>query len=431
MSTLKNRILIVDGHPEARLRARTWLEARGYEIEEADSGAAALERLRADVPDVVLLDEALGDGTALDVIRAMKGAGTDGSVIVLADRAALETGVAAIREGAEHFLPKPADMAALAMIIDRVIERRQDVRRVSAMRAAAAARVSDPLSGATTAMRLLARDARSAADADTPVLIEGEAGSGKRALARWIHRASARAGEPFVALNCAGLPGGLLEAGALESAHRGTVFLDAIGELATPLQRDVLHVIEGGRIRGEGRARRVDIRLIAATDRSLAALVDPGAFGEDLFFRISTTILRVPPLRERREDIPALARQLLARIARDAHRREPALDADAERALVDYGWPGNVRELRNVLERALLLGDATVLRAEDLRLAGPLAHGGAVPATLKDLEWQHILRALADEGNNVPRAAQRLGIPRSTLYQRLKARAADRGTSRR
>jgi transcriptional regulator with PAS, ATPase and Fis domain len=294
-------------------------------------------------------------------------------------------------------------------------------------------------------MRVLARDAASIAPGDSPILIEGETGTGKSVLARWIHDASPRTAESLVELNCAGLPRELLEselfghekgaftgatgvkAGLIESAHRGTMFLDEIGDMDLAIQPKLLKVVEEKKFRrlGEVGERRVDIRFIAATNRGLAQLVDEGKFREDLFYRINTIVLRLPPLRERREDIVPMAARLLPQLARDTRRPVPVLDADAEQALIEHPWPGNVRELRNVLERAVLLSAAPVLRRADLRLGSAVprstsGNGASAPSTLKDAEWQFIMRVLGEEGGNVPRAARRLGIPRSTMYQKLK-----------
>jgi DNA-binding NtrC family response regulator len=444
---LKSRILIVDDDAGVRLGMRTYLETYGYEIEECETRAAALTRLHGDVPDIVLLDHSLPDGNALDVIRAMKQESIDVPVIVLTGHGTIELAVTAMREGAEHFLTKPVEMASLTVIVDRVLEHQQNLRRVSATRARAVGPVDNLFAGSSTAMRVLSRDARSVAGGDAPVLIEGETGTGKSVLARWIHDAGARARESLVELNCAGLPRELLESelfghekgaftgatgakvGLIESAHRGTMFLDEIGDMDLAIQPKLLKVVEEKKFRrlGEVGERRVDIRFIAATNRPLAGLVDEGQFREDLFYRINTIVLRLPPLRERKEDIPGIVQQLLPQLARDTRRPVPSLDDDAERALVDHPWPGNVRELRNVLERALLLNASPVLKRADLRLMAAAPRGaslGASPQTamLKDVEWQHITRVLAEEGQNVPRAAVRLGMPRSTLYQRLKAR---------
>jgi len=433
----------VDDDPSVRLGVRTYLETYGYDVDETASCADGLAHMNRDLPDVLILDYALPDGTALDVIASMKREGIDVPVVVLTGHGSIELAVMAMKEGAEHFLTKPVEMASLTVLIDRVIENQHTRRRLSAARAQPASPAEGLFAGSSTAMRILARDAKSVADGDAPVLIEGETGTGKSVLARWLHEHSARARESLVELNCAGLPRELLESelfghekgaftgatglkvGLIESAHRGTMFLDEIGDMDLAIQPKLLKVVEEKKIRrlGDVGERRVDIRFIAATNRGLAQLVDEGRFREDLFYRINTIVLRLPPLRERREDIAGMAKMLLPQIARDTRRPVPQLDPDAEAALVAHAWPGNVRELRNVLERALLLTAAPVLRRADLRLATVVpkaAANGDGAASLKDAEWQYIQRVLAQEGGNVPRAAQRLGIPRSTMYQKLK-----------
>jgi transcriptional regulator with GAF, ATPase, and Fis domain len=284
-------------------------------------------------------------------------------------------------------------------------------------------------------------------DADQPVLILGETGSGKGVLARWLHEHGRRAAEPLVDLNCAGLSRELVEAelfghtkgaftgavsakrGLFEVAHRGSVFLDEIGDLDAPVQPKLLKVIEEQRFRrvGDVEDRTVDVRLIAATSLDLGQLVREGKFRSDLYFRISTLVLTVPPLRDRPDDLPRLAQELLDRITPRHRVRKLTLHPDAIAALQCYLWPGNVRELRNVLERAALLTDHSELRREDLHFdaAGvgtrePTADPLATVTTLAEMERVMIERALAATGGKVAEAAQQLGIPRSTLYQKLK-----------
>jgi DNA-binding NtrC family response regulator len=432
----------VDDEPNARLGVHAYLESYGYDVEEADTCAAALIRLRIDVPDVVILDYALPDGNALEVMRTLRTERIEVPVIVLTGHGSIELAVTAVKEGAEHFLTKPVELASLTVLIERVLEKEQNTRRVNAARSREAT-PQDALFGGRSAMiQVLARDAESVAGCDTPVLIEGETGTGKGVLARWIHESSARKREAFVDLNCAGLSRDLLESelfghekgaftgavgvkrGLIEAAHHGTMFLDEIGDTDPAVQPKLLKVIEEKRFRrlGDTAERKVDVRFVAATNRNLAALVQEGRFREDLYYRVNTMVLRLPPLRQRKEDIPAIAAQLLQRLACDMRRPVPQIEPEAEEALAAHPWPGNVRELRNVLERALMLASSPLLRRGDLRLNGHAAAPSltALPDTLRDLEWQHISRVLAEEGGNVPRAAQRLGIPRSTMYQKLK-----------
>jgi transcriptional regulator with PAS, ATPase and Fis domain len=299
--------------------------------------------------------------------------------------------------------------------------------------------------GRSPAVRALAQDAKAAAACDVPILIEGETGTGKGLLARWIHNASNRTSESFVDLNCAGLPRELLESelfgyekgaftgataskpGLVEAAHRGTMFLDEIGDTDLAVQPKLLKIVEEKRFRrlGDIGERRVDVRFVAASNKSLSALVDQGQFREDLFYRINTLVLRLPPLRHRKEDIPNLTQQLLNQLAREIGRPVPRVEPDAVEALASHAWPGNIRELRNVLERAILVAQSPTLKAADLRLNTSLRRASAPMAeTLKEVEWQHIQRVLQEEEGSVARASKRLGIPRSSLYQKLKLRDA-------
>jgi DNA-binding NtrC family response regulator len=361
-----------------------------------------------------------------------------------------------VKEGADQFLAKPVELPALLVMIRRLLESQREKRRQAAGRARQAREAIDPFSGTSPAIRRLAEDARKVAASSSPVLIEGETGSGKGVLARWLHRNGPRGDEPFVDMNCAGLPREFLETelfghekgaytgavntkqGLLEVAHRGVVFLDEIGDLDPQVQPKLLKVLEEKRFRrlGDVRDRQVDVQLVAASHQSLPQLVQEKKFRSDLYYRISTIPLRVPALRERAEDIPVLARQLLAGLAGDLGRRGLRLSPEAERALTSYSWPGNVRELRNVLERAALLCGRDSLEASDLRFETPpqaqAGLGAAAPAplgtadgtgsqlTLEELEKLHIERVVRELGGRVTDAAQRLGIPRSTLYQKIK-----------
>jgi len=314
--------------------------------------------------------------------------------------------------------------------------------------------VTEPVAAPQVEAQVLAqnleRDARTAVECDAPILIEGETGTGKGMLARWIHSASVRSSESFIDLNCAGLPRDLLESelfghekgaftgavsskpGLVEAAHRGTMFLDEIGDTDLAIQPKLLKVVEEKRFRrlGDVGERQVDVRFVAATHKSLAALVDEGRFREDLFYRINTLVLRLPPLRHRKEDILNLAGLLLQELAREIRRPVPRIDPDAEEALVTHSWPGNVRELRNVLERAMLVATSPVLHRSDLRLNATVRRSSPSPntGTLREMEWVYIQRVLDEEKGSVGRAAKRLGIPRSSLYQKLKLHDAKRST---
>ena len=361
--------------------------------------------------------------------------------LVLADPGALEPAVQALAEGAEQFLIKPVDRPALLFVLQRALENQRDHRRRLTDQALRIRKSPDPFLGVSPAIRALREQAMRVASSDKPVLIQGETGSGKGVLAGWLHANGPRSEECFLDLNCAGLSRELLEtelfghergaftgavaskAGLLEVADRGTFFLDEIGDMDAAVQPKLLKVLEEKRFRrlGDVRDRRVDVWLIAATHQDLAALVEEKRFRSDLYFRISTLRLRLPPLRERVEDIRILAEEFLLRIASELPRSPLTLSPAALSRLEQHSWPGNIRELRNVLERAALLSSRSVLEAGDLGF--DVERGAAADAlaglTLREAERRLIERALADERGNVEAAAARLGISRSSLYQRI------------
>ncbi|MDX2169632.1 MAG: sigma-54 dependent transcriptional regulator [Deltaproteobacteria bacterium] len=435
------KLLIVDDEAAIRFGVRDFLGAHGFEVEEATSCTEAVAAFRQNLPDVALVDFRLPDGTALELLPRLKEIAPEVPVAILTAHGSIDLAVRAIKEGAEQFLTKPVELPALLVILRRLLEH-QRVRQCNLAGQARQTRAAvDPFLGAHPTMRQLAEDARRVAATDRPVLIQGETGSGKGVLANWLHRNGPRADEAFVDLNCAGLGRELLESelfghekgaftgaqtskpGLLEVAHRGSVFLDEVGDMDPLVQPKLLKVLEDHRFRRLGSVtdRRVDIRLISATHQDLARFVQEQRFRSDLFFRISTLPLRVPPLRARREDIPLLAAHLLESIGVEVGRIGLRLAADAQQALQAYDWPGNVRELRNVLERAALLSEGESIDRRALHFdAAPSPAARSTALTLDEVERQHIEAVLGEEDGNVPRAALRLGIPKSTLYQRIK-----------
>ncbi|MCI0490264.1 MAG: sigma-54 dependent transcriptional regulator [Blastocatellia bacterium] len=439
----RNRILIVDNEPAIRFGIRDFLESKGYSVEEAESCQGAEDIFRNSRPDIALVDYLLDDGNALDILPRLKTVAPDVPIVILTGHGSIDLAVRAIKEGAEQFLTKPVELPALHLILQRLLENVRNRQKQMAGNSRRARQVIDPFLGTSSAIGQLARQAGRVAVVDSPVLIHGETGSGKGVLANWLHNDSLRAEEAFVDLNCAGLSSELLETelfghekgaftsatanktGLLEVAHRGTVFLDEIGDMDLQVQPKLLKVLEEKRFRrlGDVRDRQVDIRLIAATHQDLGQLVRERKFRSDLYFRISTIPIIVPPLRDRVEDIPTLAERLLDRFALDLGRGEVRLSPDAVKALQAYSWPGNIRELRNVLERAVLLSDKQTLASQDLRFDAALGAGSwedYSQLTLLEIEQRHIERVLEQEGGNVSRAAARLGIPRSSLYQKIK-----------
>lgn len=439
----RNRVLIVDDESCIRFGIRDFLESNRYEVEEAGSGREAEARFRTFRPELILIDYLLPDGNALDLLSRLKETDPSIPVVILTGHGSIDLAVRAIKEGAEHFLTKPVELPTLLVIIRRIMEHRRNRQKHLADRTREARLAIDPFLGASPAIRHLAETAGKVVSAERPILIQGETGTGKGVLARWLHSNGPRAEEPFVDLNCAGLSKEFLEtelfghakgaftgavsqkAGLLEVAHQGDLFLDEIGDIDLQVQPKLLKALEEQQFRrlGDVQDRQVDLRLIAATHHDLTRRVQEKSFRSDLYFRINTISLHIPPLRERREDIPLLACHLLERCAADLGRGRVGLSPEAERALREYAWPGNIRELRNVLERAVLLSDQGLLRPGDLRfdMSAKADHGGDDSTlTLEAVERRHIERVLREEGGQVERAAARLGVPRSSLYQKIK-----------
>jgi DNA-binding NtrC family response regulator len=439
----RKRVLVVDDEPGVRFGLRDFLEARGLEVDEAGTCEEAQGLYAARRPDAAVLDYNLPDGNALELIARLRVVDPTVPLVVLTAHGTIDLAVRALKEGADHFLTKPVEMESLLVVLERMLEAQRGRQRQMASRARDARRSAEPFRLPSAAMRALADEAGRVARSESPVLVLGETGVGKGLLATWLHEQGPRADEAFVDLNCASLTRELLESelfghekgaftgataskpGLLEIAHRGTLFLDEVGDVDLAVQPKLLTVLEEGRFRrlGDVRDRQVDVRLIAATHQDLPAAVRDKRFRGDLFFRISALPLVIPPLRERPADVPVLARTLLTRIADDLGRGELSLSPDAEEALQRYAWPGNTRELRNVLERAAILGQGRVLGARDLRFtAAPAAPETAADLrlTLEEVERRHVEAVLAEEQGHVERTARRLGVPRSSLYDRLR-----------
>jgi DNA-binding NtrC family response regulator len=433
------RVLVVDDDPSARALMERWLTAKGFAVRTAADGAAALEAIREEQPALVLLDLQLPRRSGLDVLAALRAEGLDPTVIVVTAHGTLENAVEAMRAGAYDFVTKPVSPPHLEVVVGKALEREDLRARARRLQAALAAR-EVPFVAEGPAMRRTVALARQAAEAPTTILLLGESGTGKEVLARAIVRWSPRRDRPFVVVNCAALPEPLLESelfghvkgaftgalahrkGLFEEADGGTLFLDEVGDLPLTTQAKLLRVLEDGEVRrlGSNRPTRVEVRILAATNRDLEAEVRAGRFRADLFFRLHVVALRLPPLRERPEDLPVLVEHLLAHHARETKRGQKHLTPAALAGLRRYPWPGNVRELSNVLERAVLLSAGPEITPEDLALplgeAGePGVEGGLLRRASAQAEREAILQALEATGGNVTRAAERLGLSRRGL----------------
>lgn len=437
------RVLLIEDDSAVRHGLAAFLRANEIDVDEAESCRHALEAFRAGNHDVVVADYSLPDGTSLDILPDIKRASEDTPVVMLTAHGSIDLAVRAIKEGAEQFLTKPVDSKTLLVLVKRLIQQRR-LKRSQVVAARERGGAPDPFLGESPLIRHLEAQTKRMLEWDSPVLVLGETGSGKGVLARWIHAHSPRADEPFVNVNCAGLSRELLESelfgyergaftgavntkqGLLEVGHRGIVFLDEIGDMDLAIQPKLLKALEEQTFRrlGAVRDRRVDIRLIASTNLDLEELVRQKRFRDDLYYRVSTLTLRIPPLRERRPDIPILARAILRSIGSRMGKLDVVLEPAADAALLAYDWPGNIRELANVLERAMILQRGERLQPDDLGLGARTPPADVPPddtLTLRELERRHIERVLQRHSQNVAEAAAQLGVAKRTLYDRLKA----------
>lgn len=438
-------VLVVEDDGVIRASILRFFDKSGHLALEAGSVAEALALLHRSLPDAAVVDYKLPDGDGLVLLQALKSLDASIPVVILTGHGSIDLAVRTIKEGAEQFLTKPVELPTLLLVLERAVENRRIRRASLAGRSRAARETANPFVGNSPAILRLAEQARRVAAVANTVLLQGESGAGKGLLARWIHDNGPRAEEAFVDLNCAGLSRELLESelfghmkgaftgavadkpGLLEIAHRGTLFLDEVGDADFQIQGKLLKVLEEQRFRrvGEVRDRQVDVRLVAATHHDLRQLVEERRFREDLYYRISAIPIFVPPLRDRASDVTLLARTLLDRISTEMGFPGVTLAPDAEQTLERHTWPGNIRELRNVLERAVLLGDRATVRAADLVevLAPPrtsAARRTQSGVNLEQAERAHIIAVLRRQKGDVRRAAAVLGLSRSALYQKLK-----------
>lgn len=441
-STAKNRIIVGEDDPAIRDALVEFLESLGYEVIGTSTCAGIRQAFRESSPDAAVLDYSLPDGTALDILPHLKQSHPSVPLILLTGNGTIQLAVRAIKEGAEQFFTKPVEMAAIAVVLERVLKNQRNQQKQLAGKARERRESVDPFLGTSGALREMAEQAERVSFSQFPVLIAGETGSGKGVLAKWLHDQSPRRDEPFVDLNCAGLGRELLESelfgheagaftgalqrklGLLEVAQRGTVFLDEIGDMDIQVQPKLLKILEEKRFRrlGDVQERRLDVRLIAASHENLADLVRKKRFRSDLYFRVSTVSIRVPALRERLEDIPILARHFFERAAVELGRLHLTLSEQTMEAMTAYSWPGNIRELKNVIERAVLLATGETVRPRDLHLEfkQEVAADSGAELTLSEVQRHHIQKILDMEHGNVTRAALRLGVTRSSLYNRMK-----------
>jgi len=463
------RILVVDDDAGIRGAFAALLKNGGHELLTASSGEAGLELAERENPDLVLLDVWLPGMSGLDTFRALKERRSSTPVIMMTGSGTMDLAIEASKLGAYEYRLKPFDPGAMLELIENALESARLAAEPVEEPLEPAPHSSDLIIGASAPMQELYRAIGRVAQTDATVLIRGESGTGKELVARAIRLHSRRSGGPIVIVNCAAIAETLLESelfghergsytgavgrheGYFERADGGTILLDEIGDVPLGIQAKILRVLQEKTFErlGGTETLRIDVRILAATNRDLERAIAEGRFREDLYHRLNGVTIRVPPLRERREDIPALARAFLARFARDLEIERPALSEAAMALLCGYDWPGNVRELENCLRRAVIFARGTSIQRDDLRTAmehgsGTLVAGGSGPASLEELvrelvgrhldassgpgceprltelvEKELIVEALRRANGNQSRAAEMLGIPRPTLHAKI------------
>ena len=455
-------ILLVEDKDSLRAMLRLALETQGHEVIEARDQTEAIQALRSGRPGLVLSDLRLSEGDGFGVLRAAKELDPDMPVVVMTAYGSIQDAVAAMKEGALDFLAKPVDPDHLLLLVERALSQRRLAAENILLKEELAQRRGAPhIVGEDPRLKQVLTTLHRAAASDATVLIEGESGTGKELFARAVHALSPRADGPFVAINCAAIPETLLETelfghekgaftgasqrkpGKFELAHRGTIFLDEIGDLPLMLQAKILRALEEKQFERVGGTvlLHVDVRVVAATNRNLKAAVAARQYREDLYFRLSVFPITVPPLRDRPGDIPILARYFVDRFCREMKKKQLVLSPSAIDSLVGYGWRGNVRELQNCIERAVILSDGDAIQPRHLNLTS-LLHAVPQPSAesespwsgidlsgtladasrrvMSDVERRKYAQALTDAAGNAPRAAEILQVNYKQFAQRAR-----------
>ena len=439
------RVLVVDDERPIRFLMEKELPRAGCLVTCAENGEDALERVRTQEFDVVLMDLKMPGIGGLEALRRIRESGASAEVVVLTGHPDVTTAIEAMKLGAYDYLTKPFKLAEVEIVLRRAAERRRLTQENTALRRMVAQRGQPPLVlGESWAMTAVLATVERIAASDANVLIEGESGTGKGLMAQTVHQQSRRSQGPFLAINCSGFQDQLLESelfghekgaftgavalkqGLFEVADRGTLFLDEVAEMSPAMQAKLLQVLDSREFRRVGgtRLHRVDVRIVAATNKSMQREVEAGRFREDLYYRLNVVNILVPPLRERREDIPVLAEHFLARFQASAGVRK-TLSPDALQSLIEYPWPGNVRELSNIIERLVILTPGGVIGSDALpanirspRPGVPEAPAG--PASLAQMERLHIARVLRETGGKKMQAARILAIDLKTLNKKIR-----------
>ncbi len=448
---MKYRVLIVDDEADSRDALAELTQRWGYDVQTASDGTEALRRAIEWHPDVILTDLVMPNMDGLWLLRALRAELPDCPVVLLTGRGTIQTAVQAIKEGAYDFIEKPLEVPRLRIVLERALEKKETMREVQLLRRRLAALApGTDIIGTGPAMQSVFELVKKVAPSNASVVLTGESGTGKEIVARAIHNLSPRKDKPFVALNCSAIPATLIESelfgyergaftgadqrrmGNFELAHNGTLFLDEIAELPLELQAKFLRVLEDHKIRrlgGRGEVE-VDVRVICATNRDLKDEIRRGRFREDLYFRLHVFTIQLPPLKERREDVPLLVHHFIEKFNGETGKHVQGVSPAALGMLQGYAWPGNIRELRNTVERAMILVDGDVIGEEhlppDMQTSRPEAAMLRVPLgiAMDKVEKEYILASLQKNGGNKARTAEVLGISEKTLYNKLNRYAA-------
>jgi len=446
MKPISARVLVADDDPDIRDILKDTLNSLGCGVSIASNGQECLDKLEKEGPELVLLDIEMPDKTGLEVLKDIRRKGIDVTVIMVTAYGTIERAVQAMKEGAFDFITKPFELDHIAVVVEKALERER-LKRGFELFAEEAGERYRLIGGESPKMKEAIEIARKAAGSKSTVLLLGESGTGKEIFARAIHSWSERKDEPFIAINCVGLSKELLESdlfghekgaftgahqlkkGKMELAHGGTVFLDEVGDISAELQTKLLRFLQEREFErvGGNQTITVDVRIIAATNRDLEIAVRDGRFRGDLYYRLNVIPISLPPLKERKEDIPVLAQFFLRRFALETKKDFTGITAQAEESLRAYDWPGNVRELGNVVERAVVLGEGPEITLDDLptRVAceepedtvDEFSYRYAVDAARKDV----ITRALAHTHGNRAAAARILGMHKTHLLNLIKS----------
>jgi DNA-binding NtrC family response regulator len=440
------KVLVIDDEEAMRDSCRQTLSRDGNKVETAEDGLKGLDLLKKESFDVIIVDLKMPGLSGMEVLKKIKEDDPDAMVIVITGYATVESAVEAMKKGAYDFIPKPFTPDSLRVIVKRALERRQLALENVLLRGELKASFGpDVIIGQSKSMKEVEQLIRKVGPTDTTILISGESGTGKELTARAIHRHSSRKDKPFVAVDCGSLVENLFESelfghvkgsftgavstkyGRFELANGGTLFFDEIGNISINIQTKLLRVLQEREITKVGSTQviKVDVRIVAATNKNLREAVKTGTFREELFYRLSVVPIALPALRERKDDIPLLANYFLSKYNKKRGKDIRAISEQAMKALVEYDWPGNIRELENAIERAVVLNQDDVIKASDLYYyelptQSPLKKDTGEVKSLFDVEKEHIVKTLKTFNGHKGKAAQSLGIDRKTLRTKLK-----------